>query len=109
MVTLAAEGAVCVLTEAVVATDGFIDALINICKARAHREGSITLIFTASLCTIVLQTAVVNTVLVLQNKHRYHFELTTTTTEITAIITCQTECTDETIHYKGFQTLVFGK
>lgn len=109
MVTLAAEGAVGVLTEAVVATDGFIDTLINICKARAHREGSITLIFTASLCTTVLQTAVVNTVLVLQNKHHYHFELTTTTTEITAIITCQRECTDETIHYKGFQTLLFGK
>lgn len=38
LVALAAEGAVCVLAEAVVATDGFIETLIDICKARAHRE-----------------------------------------------------------------------
>lgn len=71
LVTLAAEGAVCVLTEAVVATDGFIDTLINIYKVG---EGYIILIFTASLCTIVLQIAMVNTVLVLHNKHHYRFE-----------------------------------
>ncbi len=38
MVTLAAEGAVCVLADAVGPTDGLIDTLINICEARAHRE-----------------------------------------------------------------------
>lgn len=38
LVTLAAEGAVCVLTEAVVATDGFIDTLINIYKVGGGGE-----------------------------------------------------------------------
>lgn len=46
LVTLAAEGAVCVLTEAVAPTDGFIEAFVNICKAR---EKCTTLIFTMSL------------------------------------------------------------
>lgn len=72
-VTLAAEGAVCVLAEAVVPTDGFIDALINICEARAHREVSTTLIFTASLCIIDFQTASVNMVPLSQNKHALPF------------------------------------
>lgn len=84
LVTLAVEGAICVLAVAVVPTDGFIDALINIC---VHREVSETLIFTVSACTIDTQAASVNTALLLQNKHHYHSDLTITT-EITSIITC---------------------
>lgn len=90
LVTMAVVGAICVLAEAVVPTDGFIDALINIC---AQREVSETLIFTVSVFTIDTQTASVNTALVLQNKQHYHSDLTITT-EITSIITCETRCGD---------------
>ena len=69
LVALAAEGAVRVLAEAVVPTDGLIDTLINICGARAHREVSETLIFTAARRTIASQTAAVNTAPLFQNKH----------------------------------------
>lgn len=101
MVTLAAEGAVCVLAEAVIPTDGFIDTLINICKARAHREVSTALIFTAPLCTIDFLNATVNAALLFQNKHNYHFDLTITT-QITAFITCQKERMDSDNSLKGF-------
>lgn len=92
-VTLAAEGTVCVLAEAVAPADGFIDTLINICKAGEHKKVSTILIFTVSVCAVRFQTASVNMVLLFQNKHNYHWDLTVTT-EITAIITCQTQCTD---------------
>ena len=65
LVTLAAEGAICVLTEAMVPTDGFIHTLINICKARAHGEVGATLIFTVSVCTKDFQTASVNMALLI--------------------------------------------
>ncbi len=90
MVTLAAEGAVCVLADAVGPTDGLIDTLINICEARAHREVSTTLIFAH---TIDSPTATVNKVQLFQNKRPHHFDLTITT-EITAIITRQSRRID---------------
>ena len=38
MVALAAVGAVCILAEAVVATDGYVETLVNICKAGAQKK-----------------------------------------------------------------------
>ena len=102
---MAAEGAICVVAESIVPTDGFIVAFIYICEPRACREVSTTLIFTASICTTDFQTASINTALLFQNKHHYQSDQTITT-DITAIITCQKQCTDETIHFEGFQTLL---
>lgn len=92
MVTLAAEGSVCVLAEAAVATDGFIDTLVNICKAQREGRHNVNIYSVACNKRPSKQPRQTQRLFFKINiMTLYHFHLATTTTrEIRAITTWQT-------------------
>lgn len=111
LVTVAAEGSVCVLAEAVVATDGFIDTLVNICKAQREGRHNINIYSMAWNKRPPKQARQTQCLFFKTNINTlYHFHLVTTTTrEIRDITTWQTQRATETGHSEAFQTLVFVK
>lgn len=111
LVTLAAEGSVCVLAEAAVAADGFIDALVNICKAQREGRHNVNIYSMAWNKRPPKQPRQTQRLFFKINiTTPYHFHLARTTTrEIRDITTWQTQRAAETVHSEAFQTLVFAK